>query len=108
MTTEMAHVPGVEKCELCQVPRNMHGGKMHAFVGAETRNQGLRPNKSGSHASSSDASESQGSLGIALKGDPVLRIALIRKGVLTPEDLTVAEAELKSYGLASAAPTTVG
>lgn len=33
------------------------------------------------------------------QGDPVLRMALIRAGVITPEDLTQVENELKATGI---------
>lgn len=36
---------------------------------------------------------------IATGGDPVLRMALIRAGVITPEDLTQVEAELNATGI---------
>ena len=36
---------------------------------------------------------------INMGGDPVLRMALIRKGVITPEDLTQVEAELSATGI---------
>lgn len=32
-------------------------------------------------------------------GDPVLRMALIRKGIITPEDLTQVEDELNATGI---------
>jgi len=37
---------------------------------------------------------------MTLMGDPILRMALIRKGVITPEDLDAVEQELKVSGLA--------
>lgn len=43
--------------------------------------------------------ESQGSTQALLKGDPLLRMALIRKGVITAEDLTQVEAEVRATGI---------
>jgi len=92
-------------CTICKKPRSEHQGMRHAFVLFTDKDQGLRPRNDGSDASSSDKPKSQGSLGIAMRGDPVLRLALIRAGVITSEDLDKVEAELKASGLASVAPT---
>lgn len=94
-----------DACQICGVTRENHRGLRHMFVApGETRNTGLRPNASGSDASSHDAAGSQGSLGIASRGDPVLRFALIRAGVLTAKDLELVEAELKASGFVVASP----
>lgn len=94
-------------CTICTTPRSEHGDRKHQFRGAEDRDTSLIPKKSGGDASLSDTSVPQGSLGIASKGDPVLRLALIRAGVLTAQDLDVVEAELKASGLGSFAPSTL-
>jgi hypothetical protein len=95
-------------CRICDKPKAEHEEMRHQFVALdETRNTGLRPQKSSDDASSSSAPASQGSLGIARGGDPVLRLALIRAGVITPQDLDAIEAELKASGFANAAPQRV-
>ena len=98
MTTE-------DRCRICDKPKAEHAEMRHEFVPLDAeRNTGLRPQKSSSDASSSSAPESQGSLRVARGGDPVLRLALIRAGVITAQDLDNIEAELKASGLASAVP----
>ncbi len=42
---------------------------------------------------------SEGTPGIKQGGDPVLRMALIRKGLLTVEDLDQVEAEIRATGI---------
>ena len=51
-----------------------------------------------SHAQASDP-VSQEKPGMQLSGDPVLRMALIRKGVITVEDLDQVDHELRSTGI---------
>lgn len=95
----------IDPCRICDLPRAEHGQMRHEFISLEeTRNTGLRPAKSSSDASSGSAPSSQGSFRIASGGDPVLRLALIRAGVITAQDLDSIEAELKASGLASASP----
>lgn len=79
-----------ELCSLCSVPRDAHGGRRHPFTspGTEPSTSWLGPRKGQvvpnlpgvqvSHAPQAPF-------------DPILRQALIDKGVLTPEDLTAAE-----------------
>lgn len=95
-----------ELCTICHKTRADHGDMVHAFSGPD-ENVRLRPNKLSSESSSSSAPIPQGSIGIAMRGDPVLRLALIRAGLITPADLDKIEAELRVSGLASAAPATV-
>lgn len=98
----------VDVCRVCQKSRDEHGSMRHIFVSTDDRAQGLRPKQSSAGDASNSASESQGSISGALRGDPVLRLLLIRKGVITPDELTAIENELKATGLASAAPTRLG
>ena len=101
-TVEVGVSVETEKCDICQFPRNNHNFK-HEF---SMRGEGLRVKKavesesSGQQAKSGDP-DSQGSIGIALRGDPILRLALIRKGVISADDLTTVEAELRASGAVS-------
>lgn len=104
----MQEVRRREPCRICSTLRSEHGGKNHAFVGEGDTNTSLRPASSSDRPPSGDAPASQGSLGIALKGDPVLRIALIRAGVITVDQINQAEEELKVVGLGAVAPKGLG
>lgn len=95
-------------CGVCQQPKSKHEGMRHIFVDPDDRVQALRPSKSSADDASKGADQSQGSISGALKGDPVLRLLLIQKGVITPDELTAIEQQLRATGLASAAPTRLG
>lgn len=97
-----------EICSVCHKPKSQHDGMRHIFVSDTDKQQGLRPSESSAADASSTASKSQGSISGALRGDPVLRLLLIRKGVITPDELTGIEDELRATGLASVAPTRLG
>ena len=92
------------RCRICHVPLLSHGGMKHKFRSEEDRQQGLIPAKASADASSNAGDRSRESLGVALSGDPVLRMALIRKGLITPDDLTAVEAELRASGVAAVKP----
>lgn len=91
-------------CTVCFKNRAEHGDMKHVFRGRDDRQQSLRPHKASADASSNAGDRSQESLGVALSGDPVLRMALIRKGLITPDDLTAVEAELRASGVAAVKP----
>lgn len=73
----------------------------HEFISRADRRQGLRPAPARADASMNDSDQIRESLGVSLRGDPVLRMALIRKGLITTDDLTQVEAELRASGVAA-------
>jgi hypothetical protein len=88
----------VKMCDICGFPEDRHNF-VHAF---SLRGEGLRVKKDddrGDQANKGDP-DSQGSIGVALRGDPVLRLALIRREVITADDLSQIEAELRASGIA--------
>lgn len=52
------------------------------------------------------APPAQGQVRIPSGGDPLLRMVLLRKGLITVEDLDALEAELRATGVAGYAPST--
>lgn len=99
-------------CEICNRPRHEHGGFKHEFVSyGEAMTLRLAENGNDRAQSSHDSSRTgpEGRLRIASTGDPVLRMALIRAGVITVQDIDNVEAELRVSGAASyEPPATVG
>lgn len=93
----------MDECQLCHRPKDDHGpGKIrHKFVGLNdsmSLQEDDRPHVTG------DAQHpaSQGPVRSLLGGDPILRLALIRKGLITSEELDKIEQELKGAGIAVA------
>ena len=86
MTTEL-------ECAICGKDQAWHreNNSAHAF---STDGQLSRR-----ASSQSGDPSSQNRPRINTGGDPVLRMALIRKGVITPEDLTQVEAEINATGI---------
>ena len=95
MMTMEATEMGEPLCRVCKHPRSNHPFR-HPFQGFDQDATLKLPDD----APSSDAGMIQGSPGNALRGDPVLRMALIRAGVITADQLTQVEAELKATGIA--------
>ena len=97
--TKMEHPTEVEDeyCSMCGFSKTDHHFK-HKFVGIGGSLQVA--DSSGDQAQSGDP-VTQGRAGIDLRGDPVLRMALIRKGVLTTGDLDTVEHELRTAGIVS-------
>lgn len=99
-------------CRICSRPKADHLDAMssirHAFVGPNDSMK-LRESARPSRDDESPVPATQGSVGNALRGDPILRLVLIRKGILSPDDLSEVEQELKGAGFAWAEnPGTVG
>jgi hypothetical protein len=93
----------MDECQICRRPRSAHlAGKFrHAFVGlneSPSLREDDRPHESGD----SDRPASQGPVRNTMGGDPILRMALIRAGVITIEDLEAVEKELRGAGIAVA------
>lgn len=109
----------IDPCTICHKPKANHPYR-HAWVGYGGDRSGLFENPSPASpppsqnapkqgASANDASASPGRVGIASTGDPVLRLALIRRGLITVEDLDSIEQELRASGVASnVTPTSLG
>lgn len=92
----------IDPCTICGKPRADHPYR-HRFVGYGDAQQTLfKSTENDDDASSIDEARpsSQGSVRIAQGGDPVLRLALLRKGLITLEDLDAINAELKGAGVA--------
>lgn len=102
----MASVQDDDHCTTCGKPRDNHPYR-HAFTSRRSPSTSLRPVEDvqlPNDASSAPARPSQGAIGSAMRGDPVLRIALIRAGVITVADIEAVEAELRVSGYAEATP----
>jgi len=105
----------LDQCTVCGRPQMAHEHMAHMFsppwapIGLRTAERPASPPPSGGDTgvSSNDQVESpeanvridQGRSGISLTGDPVLRMILIRQGLITPQDLTEVENELLSLGM---------
>lgn len=83
----------VTECDICGKDEKWHreNDSAHAFA---TDGRLIRRAQSQSNDPSS-----QNRPRINTGGDPVLRMALIRKGIITPEDLTQVEDELNATGI---------
>lgn len=80
-------------CKICKRPKSDHNNLFHAFsvtgtlektLGADDRKQRVPASLKRPQA--------------ALKGDPVLRMAMVRKGLVTADELEEIENELRSTG----------
>lgn len=112
----------VDPCTICSKPKLNHPYR-HGWVGYGDDKSGLfevssstppprPPQNDGTHtpAESFDSAvrSSQGRSGNALQGDPVLRLALIRAGIIKVEDLDRIEGELRAAGVASNVAAPLG
>jgi hypothetical protein len=99
VTTEIL----VEECQLCHRPSTDHGpGRIkHKFVGLEGP-RGLRVETTAGDQAPKGGPASQGPVRSLLGGDPILRLALIRKGLVTADEIAGIEAELRGAGIAVA------
>lgn len=92
-----------EDCAVCHRPRKDHSRFRHDF-----RAFGESPtlSESAPRRESPDQVDpaSQGRIRIATGGDPVLRMTLIRAGVISVGDLDKVEAELRATGVAGYEP----
>lgn len=103
MTTSPIPMDDEDLCTTCHKPRSNHPYR-HAFTSRFNGGR-IRPVEDvalPNDASSKPAPKSQGLNQAPLAGDPVLRIALIRAGVITPELLDQVEHELRTAGIAYA------
>lgn len=102
----MAGLPE-EVCAVCHKPKGNHPYK-HSFV-PETESASLRSRDNHpSNQSSSRPTGAQGRVRNAQIGDPVLRLIMLRKGIITVDDLNQVETELTASGVASYEPSPLG
>ena len=97
-----------DECRICHLPRERHtaGEIHHRFVG-ENDAGGLSHNDSPAESRDDDAGKPQGPNKVHLKSvgsDSVLRLALMRKGIILNEDLEAIEEELRVAGVAGYSP----
>lgn len=91
---------GVELCTICRKPKLGHNYH-HQFSSPGSRTNGLVKS---SDAPSAPSVQSEGSVRIPSGGDPMLRMVLLRKGLITVADLDEVEAELRATGVAGYEP----
>lgn len=90
-------------CGVCGKPAGAHKNLAHVFnVEGRLVRRDAAATKSPSRADPS----SQGSKGKLPTVDPIMRLILIRKGLVTAEEISQAEDELKSAGIIHANPDT--
>lgn len=94
-----------ETCRLCHKTREAHDGVdiKHQFVGLSEAAT-LRKNDAPQQSVDQVHPEPQGPVRSLTGGDPILRMALIRAGIITADQLAAVEAELKGVGIAVAEP----
>lgn len=97
-------------CRTCGKPKSDHPYR-HAFVGVGDSPAliEVRPQTPPPPADATTVGvDSQARVRVLPPGDSVLRLALMRAGVISVEDLDKIEAELKSSGVAYHDPETLG
>jgi hypothetical protein len=108
---ELPFPPVNEPCQICHLPKQTHIDKdiIHRYVppGAPISLESRRRDDGDDRRSRRDVD--QGSVRIAQSGDPVLRMILIRAGVISVADIQRIEDELRASGAAGYDPAkTVG
>lgn len=76
------------KCGICDIPESRHEGLHHQFMPEGVDRLVLRSDKS-----------QRAIAARRVPFDPIVRLLLIRKGVITAEELQQAEAELNATGI---------
>lgn len=94
-----------ELCTICHLPKSQHSVRRHEFTSDGSNSLRSRDDRSDDSASSRPTSD-QGRVRNAMMGDPVLRLILIRQGIISVVDLNQVEQELEAAGYATA--TSVG
>ena len=92
-----------EECGVCGNTRKYHTNKIHAFS-SDGRLEEAKPSMM--MPSSPGGPRSQTAPQVATIGDPVLRMVMVRKGLITPDELLAADLELRSTGIMFSVPTT--
>lgn len=94
----------IELCGICHKPKEAHRDMVHRYQPSNGPRTLVARDES-MHDERNDAPrESQGRPRTLSAGDPVLRMALIRKGVISVEDLDAVDAELRITGVAGYEP----
>lgn len=101
----------IDPCTICHKPKADHPYR-HRWAGYGSGSEALFqstdpvPPPPDSPTNTREASQSQ--VRVMPNGDPILRMVLIRKGIITVDDLENIEAELKGAGVASFDPSSMG
>ena len=95
-----------DSCSVCGHLRSEHPYR-HAFVGPSDQ-QVLHEVTPDTPPPPREPGDPPASVRVSPPGDSVLRLALLRLGVITLADLEVIEAELRGAGLAFHDPETMG
>lgn len=92
-----------DRCTICKHTQTEHKerGFKHEFSPAGGRTGGLFKRTDEGQA---PLPKREGNVRSSLGGDPVLRMALIRKGIIEVADLDAVEAELRATGVAGYEP----
>lgn len=100
----------MDACTVCTKPRRVHDGVgiRHTYTPPGTRvdtSQFDRERRSGAHRSTPPGNTPGAVTGVlSVPFDPVLRLALIDAGVITPDDLAAAERKLGAFNAALKPP----
>lgn len=87
-------------CLICHRPKSDHLNSIHKFIGPGESIALIPRDDAPDDGAKSATGNAQGLKGSLLKGDPILRMLLIRKGLVTSEELTALTTEVEASGLA--------
>lgn len=93
------NLPQPDECRICHRPKEDHLNFRHEFVPADGSSILLEKLADDALPASGDPS-TQVKIRSIPGGDPVLRMALIRAGIITTADLSAVEEELRATGVA--------
>jgi len=87
-----------EKCQTCGKDFGWHrdNAPKHPFNNGQDGSTAFLKRRGGRDDGLATQRPQHGSQMLQMAGDPVLRIALINRGILTPADLVVAEEQLRA------------
>lgn len=91
------------ECAICHIPQGEHNRPniLHQFCPPGRQSSLVHRSQ---QSPSSHEGNDQGSNGVqrtSTGSDMILRLALVRKGIITPEDLDQIEVELRTLGVAT-------
>lgn len=95
-----------ELCGICHRPQAEHKNYQHAFVGNNQPKTLVARSQQSPDAHEGNQQGAQGALP-KQSSDAILRLALLRKGLITTQDLDDIEEELRVTGVAFHDPHTV-
>lgn len=94
----------LDRCQICKIPRRDHQGRVHAFApqGAPVDVSQFARKRPGALSRDDDATPTEqiptDDLSVSPQPfDPVLRMALIDKGIITPDDLVQAQRKIAVF-----------